>query len=243
MRSHLFPNKYRVSSTRLPHQDYGTPGGYFVTICTNNWVTFLGDVVDVTMQLSKIGQIVDRFWREIPDHFESVSIDEYVVMPNHIHGIVVIERYRDYDPPIDNGYSPTDSGVATEDGCPPFDDVAITDNGCSPNDNDVAANKNHPPTDNGASNNNYPPTDSGVETLQCNVSTRQDTDGMNQQANGAIRDMAQQQRRMSQISPKPSSLGAIIRSYKSAVTRWCRKNGYDQFAWQPRFYGHIIRTA
>ena len=47
--------------------------------------------------------------------------------------------------------------------------------------------------------------------------------------------------RMAQISPKPGSLGAIIRSYKAAVTRWCRNGGDHDFAWQPRFYDHIIR--
>ncbi|MEL6232751.1 MAG: transposase, partial [Cyanobacteria bacterium J06627_3] len=47
---------------------------------------------------------------------------------------------------------------------------------------------------------------------------------------------------MSAISPKRGSLGAIVRSYKSSVTRHCRQNGYSHFAWQPRFYEHIIRA-
>jgi REP element-mobilizing transposase RayT len=47
---------------------------------------------------------------------------------------------------------------------------------------------------------------------------------------------------MSNISPKPGSLGAIARSYKSVVTRWCRENGHNHFAWQSRFYDHIIRA-
>ncbi|MEH2432992.1 MAG: hypothetical protein V7K25_01825 [Nostoc sp.] len=47
---------------------------------------------------------------------------------------------------------------------------------------------------------------------------------------------------MSEISPKPCSLSAIARSYKSAVTRWYRENSYEDFAWQPRFYDHIIRA-
>jgi REP element-mobilizing transposase RayT len=46
---------------------------------------------------------------------------------------------------------------------------------------------------------------------------------------------------MSYLAPKAGSLSVIIRSYKVAVTRWCRKNGYDNFAWQPRFYYHFIR--
>ena len=47
---------------------------------------------------------------------------------------------------------------------------------------------------------------------------------------------------MSTISPKPGSLGAVIRSYKSAVSKWCHANGFDDFTWQPRFHDHIIRN-
>jgi REP element-mobilizing transposase RayT len=69
-----------------------------------------------------------------------------------------------------------------------------------------------------------------VETLQCNVSTPMAT---------ATR---APNHPMAQISPTAGSLGAIIRSYKSAVSRWCAKNGPTEFAWQTRFYDHIIRS-
>ena len=47
---------------------------------------------------------------------------------------------------------------------------------------------------------------------------------------------------MSKLSPKSGSLSTVVRSYKSSVTRWCRKNGYNNFTWQPRFHEHIIRN-
>jgi putative transposase len=72
--------------------------------------------------------------------------------------------------------------------------------------------------------------------LQCNVSTQRD---IIQQDTPC--DVTQRQF-MSQISPKPGSLSAIARSYKSAVTRWCRENGFEDFAWQSLFYEHIIRA-
>mgnify|MGYP001803410188 CR=1 FL=1 len=68
------------------------PGGYFVTLCTKHRECFFGNVVGGKMQLSAIGHVARRCWQEIPEHCKNVRIDEYVVMPNHVHGILVIER-------------------------------------------------------------------------------------------------------------------------------------------------------
>ncbi len=113
------------------------------------------------MHLSAIGQIAEKFWVEIPKHCKDTYIDTYTIMPNHIHGIVVIE-------------------------CSECRDVAY------------------------------------------NVSTN-----LNQ---------SDTSRAASEISPKAGTLSVILRSYKSAVTKWCRMNGYPEFAWQQRFYEHIIRA-
>ena len=69
-------------------------GFYFVTICTKNREIFFGDVVDSKMVLSKIGLIADKYWREIPNHFPFVKLDEFIIMPNHIHGIIQINDNR-----------------------------------------------------------------------------------------------------------------------------------------------------
>ena len=143
-----FKNKYRINSTRLQGWDYTSPGWYFVTICTRNRQPFFGHITNGVMHLSPIGKIADQYWREIPNHTAGhVSLDAHVVMPDHVHGIIVIHNRV-------------------------------------------------------------------IEASQRDVST---------------------------ISPRAGSLGAIIRSYKAAVTRWCRRNGYTAFAWQPRYYDHIIR--
>lgn len=157
----LFKDRYRAESSRLKYWDYASEGYYFVTICTLNRGCFLGGIIDGTLRLSEVGKMAEKYWREIPDHFENIRLDEFIIMPNHIHGIVVIENH------LDNG-------------------------------RDVACN---------------------VSTT-CNVSTND--------------------KFMSRISPKSGSLGAIIRSYKSALTRWCREYNHD-FGWQARFYDHIIR--
>ena len=87
-----FSNKYRISSSRLQNWDYSWNAPYFVTICTQNREHFFGEVVDGEMQLSGIGKIANTYWHEIPQHFPFVNLDAFVVMPNHVHGIVIIDK-------------------------------------------------------------------------------------------------------------------------------------------------------
>ena len=107
----LFRDKYRVKSSRLPDRDYGANGYYFVTICTRDRLHFFGDIVIETlqcnvstdrMQLSPIGKIAQQFWLDIPNHFSHTYIDAYVIMPNHIHGIIAIDRPSDGNYPAKN---------------------------------------------------------------------------------------------------------------------------------------------
>ncbi|MBR8838516.1 MAG: hypothetical protein DSM106950_32075 [Stigonema ocellatum SAG 48.90 = DSM 106950] len=88
----LFKNKYRIESTRLEGWDYTSNGLYFVTICIHKRHCFFGDVVSGEMQLSTEGKLAQKFWREIPNHFSDFHLDEFIVMPNHIHGILVIDH-------------------------------------------------------------------------------------------------------------------------------------------------------
>ena len=156
-----FQGKYRIESTRLPERDYGENGWYFVTICTKDCIFHLGNgVVYGQVQLTPIGEIAQKFFVEIPNHSKYTYVDTYVVMPNHVHGIIIIDK------PID---------------------IAI----------------------------------SRPKQIKADITENEF---------------------MSQISPKAGSLGSIIRSYKSAVTRWCRRNQHAYFAWQERFYESIIRA-
>ncbi len=91
----LYKNKYRIPSTRASWWDYGANGRYFVTICTQKRECFFGMVVDGKMKLSDIGKIAHACWSEIPHHFPFVQLDAFVVMPNHVHGIVVIDKPDD----------------------------------------------------------------------------------------------------------------------------------------------------
>ena len=91
-----FQNKYRIPSTRLKNWDYGKNGAYFITICTGNREHFFGEIVTVDneneMHLNEIGKLADKFWSEIPKHFPFVELGNYTVMPNHVHGILIIDK-------------------------------------------------------------------------------------------------------------------------------------------------------
>ena len=148
----LFKNHFRIESARLKTWDYRNSAWYFVTINTKNNLEYFGKVKNGKVELNEIGKIAMKYWLEIPDHFPYVDLDYYIIMPNHIHGVTIL------------------------------------------NSKDVA----------------------------CNVSTN---------SNNVYSD----------ISPKKCSLSSVIRSYKSAVTKWCNKSKIH-FEWQPRFFDRIIRN-
>jgi REP element-mobilizing transposase RayT len=87
-----YKNKYRIETTRLKNWNYGWNGAYFITICTQNRIHYFGEIENREMQLSKIGKMAEKYWYEIPQHFPFVKLGEFVVMPNHIHGIIIIDK-------------------------------------------------------------------------------------------------------------------------------------------------------
>ncbi len=144
-----FRNRYQISSARASWWDYGNAGAYFITICTDARKHHFGKIENNTMHLSPCGVLADVCCRKISDDSKFAATGKYVVMPNHVHGILHVLE----------GSVPCPRRVG-----------------------------------------NF----------------------------------------MSEISPQANSVSAIIRSYKSAVTRQAHRLGFD-FAWQPRFYDRIIR--
>ncbi len=88
----LFRNKYRIQSTRLKGWDYSHDGCYFVTLCVKDRDCVFGQVSDGGMILSEIGAAAYSCWMAIPRHFPFVELDQHVVMPNHVHGIIIINK-------------------------------------------------------------------------------------------------------------------------------------------------------
>ncbi len=87
-----FQNKYRIPFARLQTWDYANNGAYFITICTQNREHFFGQIKNKEMRLSEIGKLAAQFWYEIPNHFPMVELGNFVVMPNHVHGILIIDN-------------------------------------------------------------------------------------------------------------------------------------------------------
>ena len=87
-----YRDKCRYNSLRYTGRDYSLPGKYFVTICTQGKKKWFGNVINSKMYLSEIGHIASQVWYEIPVHFPFIGLDAFIIMPDHIHGIVVINR-------------------------------------------------------------------------------------------------------------------------------------------------------
>ncbi len=79
---------------RLKNFDYSNTGAYFVTLCTQNMESYFGVIKDGEKVLNKFGKLTEKYWKEIPKHYDNIGIDEYVIMPNHIHGIIMIFESR-----------------------------------------------------------------------------------------------------------------------------------------------------
>ena len=84
------PKIHHRRSIRLQNYDYTQPGAYFVTICMQHRACLFGAVVDREIRLNSTGQIVVQCWEDSPNHFPHVKLDRFVVMPNHVHGILVL---------------------------------------------------------------------------------------------------------------------------------------------------------
>ncbi len=91
----LYKNKYRSASARAHWWNYGWNGAYFITICTQNREHYFGEIQNGKMVLSPMGVLADILWHEIPKHTQFVELGDFVVMPNHIHGILIIDKPDD----------------------------------------------------------------------------------------------------------------------------------------------------
>src|SRR4030042_2350936 len=87
--SYMGKNK---KSMRLHYYDYSSNGYYFVTICTKNKINYFGNIENERIKLNNYGKIVKNFWEQIPFYYKNIYLDEFIIMPNHIHGIIIIDK-------------------------------------------------------------------------------------------------------------------------------------------------------
>jgi len=152
----LYQDTYRIESSRLKGWDYRAPAWYFVTIRTQNGRPYFGEVRDGVVHLAAPGVIAKSELCSLPSHYETVRIDSYVVMPNHVHSIIVIEGAHAHSPHPD-----------------------------------IVSFRSH---------------------------------------------------RRNSVQTKIPSLANIVGGYKSGVARTCHAASFRAFAWQSRFYDHILRS-
>lgn len=180
----LYKNKYRIKSRRLKEYNYAQDGLYFVTICTKDRQDFFGKIINEKMILNQLGEMADKYWKEISEHFRFVKLDEYTIMPNHIHGIIVIDNDENFG----GGVVHHGGGV-----------VSHGRNAINTNTNIINANTNAIKTN----------------TKKGGITGKHNPMGKN-------------------------TLGEIIHWFKGRY-KFESKSITPNFAWQSRFYDHIIR--
>ncbi|PIU54770.1 MAG: hypothetical protein COS88_06605 [Chloroflexi bacterium CG07_land_8_20_14_0_80_51_10] len=92
------PDKHHRRSIRLKGYDYSQAGAYFVTICTKDRGCLFGEIIDGEMVLNPFGEVVQACWDDLPRHYPHVELDAFVIMPNHLHGIIIIRRGEAFVP-------------------------------------------------------------------------------------------------------------------------------------------------
>lgn len=83
--------RHQRRSLRLPGYDYAQVGAYFVTLCTQHRICLFGKIVGGEMQLNEAGKMIHAVWHQLPKRFDTLVLGEFIVMPNHIHGILVLQ--------------------------------------------------------------------------------------------------------------------------------------------------------
>jgi putative transposase len=206
---------------RLRGYDYSSDGLYYITICTAERRCYFGHVLNRVMVLNDIGKTAEKFWTEIPGHFPFVSLDNYIIMPNHVHGILIINHTPDHiyvnvkENPVGSCHGMTlpiigNDPVRTRHG----ESLQITD------DENVYSCHGETLQITGDDN----------SWIHHGMQTPEKPNNKNSRHNS-----------INQFSkPIPGSLSVIVNQYKAAVKRWCNNNNHPEFCWQPRFYDCII---
>jgi len=117
-------------SIRLRGYNYSLPGAYFVTVCAYRKQMLFGEIISGQMRMSHVGRVVETRWLSLPDHFDYVTLDEFVIMPNHFHAIAMVLG-DDIDRTIDGSDRYVDDVVGARHASP-GDDACVVPTGPRP---------------------------------------------------------------------------------------------------------------
>jgi REP element-mobilizing transposase RayT len=255
-----FQDKYRIPTARATWWNYGNNGLYFITICTAGRMHYFGKIIDQKkMQLTPVGEMALQCWLDIPYHFPFVKLDVFIVMPDHVHGILEIDKPG----MIGNDEMIVDPGTIVE--TQNFASLPITpENPDMINDNNMigqtqnfASLPNNPGKPNMIDDGN----DDGmididgmiinhgmiVETQ--NFASLPNDPGQPDMIDDDIIGQTQnfaslrngQQPPSNHFGPQSQNLASILRGYKIGVKKYAINHQID-FDWQTRYYDHIIRN-
>lgn len=99
----------RKRHIRLHGYDYSDAGWYFITICTANRKCLFGEIIDGRMNLNDSGKMIDEILRTLPEHYDNILMDNYIIMPNHVHAIIIIKK------PVGPAQGPAPTGLSLSD--------------------------------------------------------------------------------------------------------------------------------
>ena len=215
--SDKFRDKYRIASARLQSWDYGSNASYFITICTKKMIRHFGQIIKGKMYVNNVGSIAEKFWSKIPEHFPFILLHAFVVMPNHIHGILIINKMGQSISVKGTAETPK-LGVCTK------ANREIENRGnVNQQANDVLKSiSDKDDVETPISNKD------DVKTPKLGVSTQNPPEKAGKTTGGK--------------NPKwkPDTLGVILNQYKRICTIKIRELHPD-FDWHERYYDHIIR--
>ncbi|MBK9421404.1 MAG: hypothetical protein IPN44_10195 [Flavobacteriales bacterium] len=243
------PNRRTI---RMRGYDYAQEGAYYVTICTDARRHWFGHIAESVVHRSFIGELAQQCWDAIPEHMPHVDIGEFVVMPNHVHGIVIIrERMADARGVVGSRHGVPDNsarhgvpdgssrhgvpGNSSRHGVPGIHPADAPDTTTNASNTDAMDAHDH--------------TDRGIHSIPDDHGTemRDDTDPVadaHAQHTRARLDAPLRDQRKPLGIPH-GALGQIVASYKSAVTRIAYRNDAltrGTPVWQQNFWDHIIRN-
>jgi REP element-mobilizing transposase RayT len=273
-----FKQKYRIPSARLQGYDYGQNGAYFITICTKNRFHFFGEIIvsdqethtNAYLQATPIGEIANEYWKKIPAHFSFVILDEFQIMPNHVHGIIIIDKNRLQN--IAGSETQNIAGSETQNiadsetqniAGSETQNIAgsETQNIADSETQNIADSESQNVADSETQNIAGSETQNVADSETQNVAdsetqniadseTQNIADSETQNIAGSeMQNIAGSETQniaslqggyKNKFGPQSGNLSSVIRGYKAAVKSFATSNNIE-FGWQPRFHDRIIR--
>jgi len=211
--------KHNRHSIRLQGYDYTRPGVYFITIVAHDRKCLFGEIVNGDMRMNECGEMARQCWLEIPNHFPQTQLDEYIIMPDHIHGIIIINDFpivgaknfspRSFEP------SPRSSQSSPQ----PFDPSPRSCQSSSQ------------------------PSESSPRSFEPSPRSCQSSPQPSEPSPNNMGAKIFSPRPNTTPFRSPSqTIGSIIRGFKIGVTKWMHQNTDIQNIWQRNYYEHIVRN-